>query len=379
MTAPDEPQDPSPSSFDPDIAEAVNALGADAWWAVDIVPLLKPQENDPLARFAVLLVMAYDVVVYTEFVKHPGADHAVPLLLHALRSAAHKAGVWPDKVLVRGDDIDIAVQDAIDDTGEIPPVTVYGVARFSDDPHPAGAAVDQAILDLRHHMDGVMIPDVPASSSPAWMAWGIASEQIAALFRALANLYRAVQTRRFTDGDPAAMSASMPEARPPRAKGRGNGGALLVIEHPELLDSLAVMFGDDDTLATIMLFAAREDWEAMVEAGATDPVSADVRYPVSCISFVPHEELWGSMAEEIATYHWDVAGPAAYPTLWILNAAGGGMTTTYCTTMTAQLEAIARAITYGTSTPLHPEAVFNYSDEPSGLVIRTVLDAERDE
>ena len=385
MTSPDQSADSPDESpealppLDPDIAEAVNALGAEAWWAIDIVPLLKPQESDPLARFAILLVMAHEVVVYTEFIKHPGADQAVPLVVHALRAAAHKAGVWPEKVLVRWDGFDLNLQDAIDDAGEVPDVHVYGVSRFADYPHPAGAAVDQTILDLRHHMDGVMIPDVPASSSPTWMAWGVSRECIEAFFRETAAVYRAVMARRFakSDGD-GSGNPDTGDLSQQRGGGGGGGrnesGALLVLEDPELLDSLAVLFGDDDRLGTLMLFTAREDWDAMVEAGATDPVSADVHFPVSCISFVPKEQLWGGMAEEVTAQQWDVADEAAYPTLWILNGAGGGMTTAYCTAITHQLAAIARAITAGAREPLHAESIFRYEDTETGLVVRTMLE-----
>jgi hypothetical protein len=382
MTSPDQstpPFQPPPlPARDAIIAEAVSGLGAEAWWAIDIVPLLRPQETDPLARFAVLFVMAQDVVIHTEFIRHPGADHAVELIVYALRAAAHKSGVWPELLLVRGEGFNIVLQDTLDDSAEIPEIRVYGVMRFSEYAHPDGATVDATILDLRHHMDGVMIPDVPAASSPTWRAWGISLDRIEAFLQAIVDVYRSVAARRFAGvGDQGALTPEG-EERLRRGDPRKIGGALLVIEEPEMCDALAVLFGEGDVLSTVMLFSVSEDWDAMVEAGSTDPVSADVHYPVACISFVEEQELWGGLAEEIAAHGWAVGGPAAYPTLWILNAEGGGMTTEYCMTITHQLEALSRAIVYGTQTPLHPESVFQYVDAPTGLIVRTAA-AEEDE
>ncbi|HXC24565.1 MAG TPA: hypothetical protein VNU46_01530 [Gemmatimonadaceae bacterium] len=383
MTLPDPsaqpPESPLPGSspplppLDPELAEEVHALGADAWWAIDIVPLLKPQASDPMGRFAVMLVMAHEVVVHTEFIRHPGGDHAIQLIVNTLRIAAHKSGVWPEQLLIRGEGLDLALQDALDDAGEFPNILVSGFTRFSHHTHPAGAAVDQAILDLRHHMDGAMIPDAPASSSPTWAAWGVALEHIETFFNVTADVYRAVAARRFAE-DNEGVAATNSETGTKRKGMRAGGGALLIVEEPEMLDSMAVLFGDGDTLNTILLFTAREDWEAMVEAGASDPVSADVQYPVSCISLVPKEELWGGMADEVTAHGWPVAGPSAYPTLWILNAEGGGMTTDYCTLINSQLAAIGRAIMHGATGPLNPESVFRYEDAQTGLIVRTILD-----
>jgi hypothetical protein len=373
-----DPPEPTPlssplPSLDPEIAEAVQALGPDAWWAIDIVPLLKPQAEDPLARFAIALVMAQDVVVYTEFIRHPGGDHAAELVVNALRAAAHKAGIWPEQIVVRGEGFRSTVQDTLDNAGGIPEIMVYGVTRFSHFSPPAGAVVDEAILDLRHHMDGAMVPDASAASSPTWMAWGVSHEHIAAFFNATADVYRAVAARRFTAaGDGVARNVGEVDERVGR-KSRG-GGALLVIEGDGTMDSLAVLFGDDATLATIMLFVAAEDWAAMVEAGVSDPVSADVHYPVSCISFLSKEELWGGMADEVSAQQWSIAGLSAYPSLWIMNADGGGLTTEYCTLITRQLDAIAHALAHSAPGPLHAELVFRYVDPLTGFTVRAMLD-----
>lgn len=349
------PPDDAVPRRDPDIAAAVHALGPDAWWAADIVPVLAPQEEDPTARFAVAVIMAHDVVVYSVFVRHPGADHAAELVVRALRAAAHTAGVWPEQLVVRGEGFDFAVEEVIERTDGIPDIAVYGVPRFSDFAEATGKSVDAALLDLRHRLDGAMIPDVPASASPTWAAWGLRPERIEGFFRATAALYDAISLRRMTDG-----------------------GAIFLIESPELDDALTVLFGTDDALATVLVFDERDDWEAMVAAGTSDPMSADVRFPMSCISYVPREALPTFMADEvdreIAAGRWEIAGPAAYPTLWLLNAAGGGMTTEYCATLVDRLDALTRAVTHAAPQPLHPESIFQYVDAPTGLTVRTILE-----
>jgi hypothetical protein len=145
----------------------------------------------------------------------------------------------------------------------------------------------------------------PMSKPESWAAWQLPDTEVAALFRAAANFFRAAPWT--TMADSSALEFAPREGSPWAGVVMGFGGevfGLALYTEPEDLTDLL----DDDAL----------EYEGLGALGA-------LKGRVITLFFEEAHELPRAMRREVARKGWEVVSPLAYPTLVALNTPGGGV------------------------------------------------------
>ena len=345
--------------FDITIPAALRTLPPDTPWVADVIPLLRRDSDTPDIRYAFVLIMAESVCILADLIQDPSADTAATLIAEKVQFAIDATGVTPASLIIRGEQFADAVQHAL------PHLDIEFVDTLADIFGPTGPAFIAESLRLRHAMDGDSIPHASAAAAPLWRSWHISPTNIAAFFSAAAAFYRAASTRGFSrDAEGALFILDIPTT------------AQLATGSETIIMCTSTRTQSANIPESVTLYADPEDWNAMIEAGRTNPIAAEVRHPTMTLYYGPAETLDPDAVAEIHTNQWEIAAPTAYPRVWFLNTIAGGLTTIYLHAITTQLAALARALAPSPGStdpqpPLSDELILRYTDRLTGIAIRT--------
>ncbi len=266
----------------------------DGTWEVGAIPLPSSIETDPDARPVVTMVVTRNCVLALDMLTTlSGEADAVAAALHrVLEDAMRLTGARPRflNVVYPEEAAELAL--LLDGSG----IEVEALGTFDRLHDPARAMVED--------ISGTEIWP-PMSAPDTWSAWGLPDADVAALFRAAAEFFRAAPWTVLSDGMPLAIQPR--EGSPRGASVMGQGGEVFGLAvYPEAENLVAfletVSFGDE----------------------GLDPMDA-LRGRSITLLFDNAHELPRPMRREVARKGWPVASPSAYPTLVALNTPGGGV------------------------------------------------------
>jgi hypothetical protein len=294
------------------------------------IPLPVTEEVSVLP--AVLLVVEGERVLFSDVSPSPlsGPGEEAREIELAIGEASRAAGYRPDRVLVRH----AAVAAALSSPGmEVSAAEVL-------------PGIDFMAADLLDTM--AALPPLPPLASPeTWGGWGLPAVSVAEIFRAGAEFYRAAPWEVFSDEE--LIGAELPG---------GRGWAACVLGGGE------VQYG-------LVLYEEVEDYLGMLTASGPEDAFEGLRGIVLSLSFEPRLVLPRSMVREIRRAKWEVASPAAYPHLTVLNPAGPGLAPEDAADLAVLLGAIARHVGAGGSdTDRGAGLAPVWVDPESGAVLR---------
>lgn len=281
------------------------AASGEKAWLMDVLPMPVAFDDDPDARPAALLVVAGGLVLHSEILRRPSAeaDELADEMARQLEQVVERFEVRPQALIVR----DAAL------------VRSLG-ARLTLD----SIAVEEGSLDdletaafaLREHLAGPGRSRPFASSTRTWGGWGLPGAECAKLFRAAAQFFRALPWRYLWDSE--YLSVTAPSGQRWFAAVMGRGGQ---------------EFG-------LALYADRVELESIFKPGG--PRGPDsFKAPVLSLLFEEGSTVSREMRKEISRAGWEVAAPAAYPTLIAINTRAGGITRRQVADLEATLRAVA--------------------------------------
>lgn len=338
-------------------------------WEVDAIPLGAGIADTPDARPAAVLVGAAGVVLHADVVTRPPGepDDVALLLARAVATAVGPGGDWPAELLVRHVSVAPALARAVAEHG----VTVH--------PRPALPTLDDVATNLRAHLAGgppddavgapeddelgagpiagsIADPMLGAESAgpmlvsvpDSWAAWGLPGELVADLFSAASRYFAAQPWTNLYNTE--VLALTLPDDEVWTACILGNGGE---------------QFG-------LSLYAEPEDFLRTVTAAHPSEAFRGFRDAVVTLDFDARDELPRGMRREIASAHWQIAGPDAYPRLWCFNTPAGGVSRAQARALVAALDAIARFTTANASvlaTHPAPDPPLEWSDAETGVQV----------
>jgi hypothetical protein len=141
----------------------------------------------------------------------------------------------------------------------------------------------------------------PPDEPPTYLEGDLDAPTLASFFRAAASLYRKAPWK-VIPNDTSILSLTIPSL--------------------DLHDRVVCVIGQLGESHAILLFATLADFEDYIEAAANlDPRGPPPRLaPVLSLSYERGADLDPALRKEIATHHWEVAGPRAYPVLSMMDA-----------------------------------------------------------
>lgn len=274
-------------------------------WQAGFVTIPLPVADGVDTLPAVLLVVEGDQLLFSDVGRRAPAGPAEEAreIARAVREASRTAGYEPDHVRVR----DPAVAAAL---------ALPGTDVSAADELPG---LDSIAADLLGTMAG--LPELPPAASPdTWAGWEIPAARVAELFRAGAAFYRAAPWEAFSDEE--VIAAELPNGRRWIACVLGGGG---------------LEYG-------LVLYEEAEDFLGMLTAPDPAAAFAGLRGVVLSLGFASRGDLPEPMRREVRKAGWEVAGPAAYPHLTVLNSPGGGASPADVEDLTVLLGAVARSM-----------------------------------
>jgi hypothetical protein len=309
-------------------APILRSLGsaASGTWQAGFVTIPLPVAEDVSMLPAVLLVVEGERVLFSDLSPSPpsGPDEEAREIRRAIGEASRAAGRHPDRVLVRHAAVAAALASA-------------GVRVSAAEVLPG---LDFVAAELPVAMAG--LPPLPPLASPeTWGGWGLPAAQIAELFRAAAAFYRAAPWKVFSDYEP--MEAQLSDGRLWTACVLGGG---------------ALEYG-------LVLYEEVEDYLGMLTAEGPEDAFMDLRGTVLSLSFEPRDRLPAPMLRETRKAGWEVAGPAAYPHLTVLNSTASALAPEDLADLVAVLRAVAGYAAYAGS-GAEPEPAWV---DPESLVV----------
>ena len=282
-------------------------------WEADLAPVAMAFDDDPAARPTLLLVVANGFILAGDIVSHPSAVPAriAETLAGGIRAATASAGRSPSVVHVRHRTVAEKLGELLASAG----ITVRSVPALPD-VDAALAGFDQMVLGQP--------PDAgprPRVAHPeTWAGWELSVEQIGRFFSAAAAYFRAAPWSNITNEDIL------------RAAVRGGG---------KWSASVMGMAGEVFGLA---LYERHRDLLSLLRGDPGDPMGTlgTMKGSVISVSYDHRDELPRAMRKEVREARWEVAGPAAYPSLMAINTPGGGITAREMEDVIAVLNAIPR-------------------------------------
>lgn len=138
-------------------------------------------------------------------------------------------------------------------------------------------------------------------TAPSYLATGASPEALASFFRATAELFRA------------APWDALPE---------GTFVAAVTVEALGIRDRVLGLTGDGDRGPGWALFDSREGFETVLELANGGPEGEPTLPPHLVLSFERGAEISPQARREVAQHGWEVAGPPAYPSAWVVDGKG---------------------------------------------------------
>ena len=220
----------------------------------------------------------------------------------------------------------------------LPPGTVVSSAwevdlvPLAEGGHPAAVAtlshsaallaVDAAVDGLHAHMGGAAEHEgtlLRISRPATWAAWGLEREQLARFFAAAERYFVAAPWEILMNEDVM------------RAKVRGGG------------TWWAMAMGAAREVYGLVMHAERADVERILmnsRSGDMDTAVGGILGATISLGFEPRADMPKQMREEIRREKWPVAGPEAYPMMFVLNTPGGGISARQMEDLIAVLTAV---------------------------------------
>lgn len=286
-------------------------------WEVDLVPLAASIDNDHTARMTILMVATGDLILHADVLAHPPTEigDIGALLATAARAACDAHGLLPDSILVRHKSLVAPLRAALAEGGH--PAAVATLSHSA-----ALLAVDAAVDGLHAHMGGAAEHEGPLlriSRPTTWAAWGLEREQLARFFAAAERYFVAAPWEILMNEDVM------------RAKVRGGG------------TWWAMAMGAAREVYGLVMHAERADVERILmnsRSGDMDTAVGGILGATISLGFEPRADMPKQMREEIRREKWPVAGPEAYPMMFVLNTPGGGISARQMEDLIAVLTAV---------------------------------------
>lgn len=148
---------------------------------------------------------------------------------------------------------------------------------------------------------GLMADGPDEEGSASYLDSGLEPDEVAALFKALAALFRA------------APWEAVPSDHTPIS---------VTIEQLGVRDAAVSVIGQMGESFGLVLFAGRDDFDEYLErAQAAPPGELPDLPPHFVFNFMRDQDLWPELLDEISAHRWEVASPEAYP--WLASIASG--------------------------------------------------------
>ena len=269
--------------------EVREAAAKEPVWQAEALPLMMLVAEKGSERPVLLFVTAGELVVHLDMRGRLGGEvtTVAEALERVLAATARTVGTWPETVQVRH----AAVADALR------PLLVardVSVAAADSLPH-----LEEAARSLMQNMLGGA-PWPPVCRTETWSAWELPRSLVAELFSAASDFWRAAPWRHASNLQ--APRAHMPSGQEWTACILGNAGQEFGL----------ALYSDADDL-----------YERALDASPEEPFGG-VLGRILSITFERLADMPDGASRELRIARWDVAGPAAYPTLMTVNTPGGG-------------------------------------------------------
>jgi hypothetical protein len=330
-------REPHLALVEPAPAPPPEARGGD--WEADLLPLPIAFDDQPDARPGVALVTGQGgFVLATDVIARPSGEPggvAEELARH-VRDAAGAAGGPPARVLVR--DPEVAAALARELAGDA--IEVQASGRLPE--------IDRAATSLLENMTGRPVK-LRAAAAETWAGWDQPAAWVAELFAAAAAFYRAAPWQVLAGLDGLAIAA---------AGGRPWWGNV---------------FGQERSAFGLSLFSDLGD----LLAAAFEESPPEARGRVLSLLYNRRGEIPPRMAREVARQGWEIAGPAAYPSLIAINTPGGGLPRADAADLLAVLGALPGVFAAWDLPAGRARADLSWRDPQSGLAISLFSLAER--
>ena len=325
-------------------AGQVRAIAAGATeWQADVVAMAARLEGDAASRLAAVLVVAEGFIVHTDVVNRasPEPEAMAARLAAAIRTAGERLGHFPDRVLVRDAEVAGVLSGLLGSSIEPgspargrPPAVVAGPLLD----------LDEAAYALAEHSSGR--PGRHLVSSPdTWAGWDLPEEIVARLFQVAAAFHRSAPWTRMLNLD--ALEAVMLGGRRWTVCVLGNAGQ---------------EFG-------LALYSEADDFWSMSHGTDEKAGLDDLQGRVFAINFDAGADIPRAMRREVASAGWEVAGPAAYPRIFAVNAPAGGVRRRDAEDLVALLAAVPRFQAAHTAEMERSQPVEAWRDEETGVVL----------
>jgi hypothetical protein len=281
-----------------------------AEWSVGLVPLPVVLEGSPDANPTLVLAAVGPAVAFVHVLENApsGSAGIADELARAVRGAAARLGRLPERVAVRDPALvePLAAALSADGVREEAPLSLPGLD-----------AAEREVLDALRGDEGEDGTPAPLPVPDRWAGWGLPPERVAGLFAAAAEFYRAAPWRGLT----LPVAVHLP------------GG-----EH-----RVASLMGAAGLQAGLALFSSLADWRTFASPGGMEELMARGEGTILVLDFNARDEIPPPMRKEVAAAGWEVAGPRAYPLLFPLRTATGGVTAEDAALLATVLRAFARA------------------------------------
>lgn len=265
------------------------AAAAEPDWEADAVPIMARFEESGSPRPVMLIVTAGEFIVHADIRgRLPGETADVAAALErAVTAAARDVGAFPERLRVRHDDVAAALAPLLAERG----VEVRGGGV------PVLEATAHAMLES---VVGVAFWP-PVCRADTWSGWDLPRPLVAELFTAAAHYYIRAP---WTDAaNLQAPRATLPSGRAWTCGMLGNAGEEF---------GLALYSEESDLFRTAMPIAPSKPFDG-------------VRGRIISVTFDRPAEVHPDMRREVRMRRWNVAGPAAIPTLMTVNTPAGGI------------------------------------------------------
>ncbi|MEO8334306.1 MAG: SEC-C metal-binding domain-containing protein [bacterium] len=314
-------------------AVADKAIRTSVVWEADVTPMPVATEEEPTGRHAAVIIAANGAVLLVEAESHPPSDApgVAKLLAKAIDTLLARGGAAPAEVLVRHEAVATALGLLMEGT------TV--------DHAPVLPLVDEFAASFRQQVSGLPLP--PISHPQTWAAWQLPAETLDHIFSAAATYYGAAPWQDLSDETPVELAMS-------------NGA----VWH-------AVVLGFAEEEYGLVLYASIDDYSSLVSAPTPEIGFSETQQPVISLFFDARAELPKPMRKEFTDAKWKVAGPKAYPSIWVLNTIGGGLSVEYANDLAMALEVLARFRTLSLDDEqLLEQLSDSWTDEITGTIAR---------
>jgi hypothetical protein len=309
-------------------------------WSADAIPLMIGFEAGEAQRPVLLMVMAGELIIHYDIRRRLGgeATDVASALERALNAAASAAGVLPATLLVRHEPV----------AGALAPLLADRDVAVETGPTPE---LDDAARNALEHLTGFG-GWPPACRAESWGSWELPRALVADVFAAAAGFYRLAPWRDIANLQ--APRAILPSGREWTCCVLGNAGE---------------EFG-------LALYAVATDLFEAVATAPPDEPFADVHGRIVSVTFDPPAEVDPAAMAEARRNGWEVAGPAAFPSLMTVNTPGGGAARADVEDLVALLGALPRFVQAHspellyedrTGEPLDP---IDWTDPDSGILFR---------